>query len=265
MITKMEKNDSNLLDIVVARYSENLDWINNCSGHFVIYNKGEDTLNFPSNKIENVGHEGHTYIKHIVDNYDELAKYTIFVQGNPFEHSPDLCGKIDNITNVLESGNPFPDFYWLTRHMFRTDFEYKREPNCKLWPNIKYAYEKVFGSEPTMECLIFGGGAQFCVSKERIHERPLYFYKNILDIFEHVPEGNCWEEYDEFSQRLLGRGHCLAAGTPGWKRELFYPTNPEIGVYMERFWGAIFNDCYTGIVYDHLHGGPLQIKDGVPV
>lgn len=259
-------------EIVVARYSEDLSWaknnsvVNNDTNEqttllecCTIYNKGQD-IDLPCTKLENIGHEGHTYIHHIIENYDNLADYTMFVQGDPFGHMrPTGISFYDHVAQVL-NGENLPNFFWLNTHMFRTDFEYIREPYSK-WPNVRYAYERVFGEEPLFETWIFGGGAQFCVSKEQILKRPLSFYQNIMSIFEHNPGTEVWEEMDEFSQKLLGRGSCPAAASADWKREVFFPRNPEIGVYMERFWGLIFDGKYTGMIYDHAVGGGVEVFD----
>jgi hypothetical protein len=76
--------------IVVARYNENVEWTRQFN-NVTIYNKGEP-LNDEFNEIylNNVGKEGHTFYKHICDNYDNLDDYTIFLQGDPFPHSNDL-------------------------------------------------------------------------------------------------------------------------------------------------------------------------------
>jgi len=64
--------------IVVARYNENVDWTKQFS-NVIIYNKGKPLSNdFNNFVLKNVGKEGHTYYKHIYDNYDNLADYTIF-------------------------------------------------------------------------------------------------------------------------------------------------------------------------------------------
>lgn len=90
--------------IVVARYKENLDWIieNDLHSRCLVYNKGNDDLsprlncikrpNFPS-----YGREGETYLYHILTNYDNLPDYTIFTQGNPFEHSTHFCEIIESL------------------------------------------------------------------------------------------------------------------------------------------------------------------------
>ena len=77
--------------LVCARYNEDINWLLPlCNESIIIYNKGEDNLNiFPNEKIiklPNLGREGGTYIKHIIDNYDKLSDYTIFIQGNPVDH-----------------------------------------------------------------------------------------------------------------------------------------------------------------------------------
>lgn len=220
------EKDKSYFEIVVARYSEDLYWIDKYKNFTTIYNKGNDKIE-SSIPLKNIGRESHTYLYHIVNNYDNLAEYTCFLQGDPFDpHSPRLFGYLNY---VLESNELIPDFFWISERMVEGDFEYKREPYHKIFPNIKYAYEKIFGKQPTIEKFIFGAGAQFCVSKKRIHERPLEFYKNILDIFEYDPG----EELDEVALKLLGN--------PGI-HEKYLPSNPEIGLQLERFWGLIFND-----------------------
>ena len=78
------------LSIVVARYNEDLEWTTQFS-NVIIYNKGTQLSDdFNQTCLNNVCREGHTYYKHICDNYDNLADYTIFLQGNPFDHSPNI-------------------------------------------------------------------------------------------------------------------------------------------------------------------------------
>jgi len=65
--------------IVVARYNEDLEWTKQFL-NVIIYNKGTQLHSNDFNQIllNNVGREGHTYYKHIYDNYDNLAEYTFF-------------------------------------------------------------------------------------------------------------------------------------------------------------------------------------------
>jgi hypothetical protein len=80
------------VEIVIARYNEDISWINKIPSKtkITIYNKGIDDIKYPSIKLPNVGRESHTYLTHIIDNYDNLADTTIFTQGEPFFHSPNF-------------------------------------------------------------------------------------------------------------------------------------------------------------------------------
>jgi len=88
--------------IVIARYNENVDWLNrlieqhNWINKIVIFNKGEDDINNKQPHIisivnlSNKGREGETYLNYIIDNYDTLPEHVWFIQANPFDHSPDI-------------------------------------------------------------------------------------------------------------------------------------------------------------------------------
>ena len=84
----ISRND---LVIVIARYNEDITNFIPFNNNSIIYNKGVNDINELINKdniinCENVGREGGTYIKHIIDNYDNLSNYIIFTQGNPIDH-----------------------------------------------------------------------------------------------------------------------------------------------------------------------------------
>jgi hypothetical protein len=78
------------VDIVIARYNENLSWTLETPFNefkYIVYNKG-DNEDFEKKNVkqiinlENVGRECHTYIKHIVDNYDRLSNVLVFFPGS---------------------------------------------------------------------------------------------------------------------------------------------------------------------------------------
>ena len=85
--------------IIVARYKEDLDWLSLIPDHFdvTVYNKGEEVTakkalsrNPTIIKLPNSGRESDTYIRHILRREYEPESYTVFLQGDPFEHSPDI-------------------------------------------------------------------------------------------------------------------------------------------------------------------------------
>ena len=75
---------SNDIEVVVAHYNVDLTWIPsyaNIAGlKFTVYSKGA-TGKETAVALPNVGRESHTYLTHIVNNYDQLAPWTVFTQG----------------------------------------------------------------------------------------------------------------------------------------------------------------------------------------
>ena len=76
---------------IIARYNENLDWVENLDGDVLIFNKGENYIwPYEVINVENYGREAETYVNAIIhlfetkkiNKYDEL----VFLQGNPTEH-----------------------------------------------------------------------------------------------------------------------------------------------------------------------------------
>ena len=76
--------------IIIARYNENLDWLNLNSNmmkdNYIIINKGNE-INY-KNKInrKNNGRESDSYLYYIINNYNNLPDYCIFTQGDISDH-----------------------------------------------------------------------------------------------------------------------------------------------------------------------------------
>ncbi|XP_038053552.1 uncharacterized protein LOC119726001 [Patiria miniata] len=72
-------------EIVISQYNENLNWMKPTADHSHVYHKGKDKGPpfdvYKWEKLPNVGREAHTYLHHIVHNYDKLANITVFLQG----------------------------------------------------------------------------------------------------------------------------------------------------------------------------------------
>ena len=41
-----------------------------------------------------------TFYSYIYDNYNNLSEYTLFLQGNPFDHYPEILDKIQEVTKM---------------------------------------------------------------------------------------------------------------------------------------------------------------------
>ena len=166
---------TNKVKIVVARYKENIDWVKQFP-NVTVYNKGEELNNgLYEVLLENVGREGHTYYKYIVDNYYTLDDYTVFLQGNPFDHSPNI---ITNLYKCISNKLDF-DFAFLSENILHSNLK-----GCPHHPGLPLieVYEKIFQQKRTNMNFIFGAGAQFIVSKQFILKRPISFYQQIVDM-----------------------------------------------------------------------------------
>ena len=201
--------------IVVARYKENVEWTKEFP-NVIIYNKseplGEGPEGYNEIMLPNVGREGHTYYKHICDNYDNLDDYTIFLQGFPFDHSPDILEHLRNyIKQYSENKDLNIGFEYLSSWMLWTNLH-----GCDYHPTLPMAdvYEKIFNERKESMEIEFGMGAQFMVSRETILKKPKSFYENILKLVDY--DENPLEVYVlERLQRLIFGGPCKTPTTIG--------------------------------------------------
>lgn len=202
------------IQIVVARYNEDIKWLLPFKDVTIIYNKGQylpllNSFNFIN--LDNVGRESHTYLYHIIENYDNLSDKTIFFQGNIRDH------KILNIEKYFGTENFIGNFSKINieqlkkniEHYGKWQIEYK---NNKMKKNNYTVFDwltKIIGIEINNEMDEFNvvWGANFAISKELILSKPKRFYENII-------------------------------------RYLNYHINPEEGHYLERTWYLIFNNNF---------------------
>jgi len=174
-----------LMKIVIARFNENIEWSNKYK-NVIVYNKGE-TLKEGYNEIilDNVGREGHTYYKYISDNYENLDDFTIFLQGHPFDHSPNIIEQLD----IIFKKNEKIDFEFLSNEIINCNLN-----GCRFHSNLPLltVYKHIFNVPDPINTSIdnintsidfqFGAGAQFIVSKEQILKRPKVFYDKIVNM-----------------------------------------------------------------------------------
>jgi hypothetical protein len=80
----------NNIEIIVSRYNEDLEWMMEepfCYFKYTVYNKG-DNEEFNKSRVNkiinlpNVGFCDHTYLYHIVNNYNTLSNITVFFPGS---------------------------------------------------------------------------------------------------------------------------------------------------------------------------------------
>lgn len=211
------------IEVVVSRYNEYLEWLSEdpFNHHpIIIYNKGNNN-NFSnaSNiksviKIPNIGRETHSYLYHIVKNYDNLANITVFLPGSSgipqkreraihviktIEHTHNTCF-YDKIDDLYEKYKNFKIDNWQS-----SDNTNKQINNENILTPARYRpfgiwFKHKFGNLKITQTSYFG---IFAVHKHDILQHPKEFYEELLE-------------------------------------EISVSSNPEVGHYYERAWSAIF-------------------------
>jgi hypothetical protein len=88
--------------IVVARYSESIEWLLPILHHCIIINKGEP-LNIKNEKcITNVGRESESYLHYIIDNYHDLPEIVLFTQATITDHISPNETPVEYLHKLLE-------------------------------------------------------------------------------------------------------------------------------------------------------------------
>jgi hypothetical protein len=146
-----------MFELVVARYNEDPAWTRKVppSLRVTLYNKGAPLPAEYSAAITlpNLGREAQTYLHHLVRRYDSLADVTVFTQGRPFDHAPDLHRVLRAAAN---GGLATGDFQWLgflidtdDRRGRRLFVPWSKNPAREELPLDEF-YEELFG-EPGPE------------------------------------------------------------------------------------------------------------------
>ncbi len=185
------------LELVVARYQEELNWLRRVpkAWRITVYDKSAapepGALVLP-----NIGREAHTYLHHIITRYDSLAEFTIFCQGKPFDHAFDFH---KTLRAFIENPAELRDFTPFG-HIVDTDDAKglrlfaqwsKNEDGHQL--NMRGFHRALFGGDGPDE-YTFRLGAQFGATRDLIHKRPREFYERALQISTDFPDAaHCFE------------------------------------------------------------------------
>ncbi|EIW69005.1 hypothetical protein TREMEDRAFT_73995 [Tremella mesenterica DSM 1558] len=219
-------------DMVVSHYEEPYDVMadtieqiksrlpSSSSIRVTIYHKGSRTgseLEELSNiadrviKLDNIGREGETYLRHIVRHYDnaesDMADHTIFLQPH-LAWDWVLLPRVSIIkpnTGFLSLG-PYIN---MTRGV---------DVHGNSFPRINDIYSAFRGDFSPPYSILATWAGQFVVSRERILSNQLHLYTNLLAKFHAPPEHWIWTE--------------------GWHNN--EPSNPTLGHALERSWPLIF-------------------------
>lgn len=228
IIDNFQGMNQSKLELVVANYEENLDWISTIPpslyDKLTIYNKGsyKNYSQFIQKgartyDLHNVGREGHTYLYHIVNNFDNLSEVTMFLPGSTntfYQKQAQLDLLLEGLKEKKDSiviGFNDPVYIKNELTTFKIDeyeitsSENKRvNPKSSLTPShIRPLGRWIESRFPGEELTCIGYRGLVVASRDDILKRPKSFYEGLM-------------------------------------AELNY-NNPEVGHYIERAWPLILS------------------------
>lgn len=168
--------------IVTSHYNEDLNWLINQNEYdYKIYTKNKNFINnYNQDKIFdciNKGNEASSYLKFIIDNYDNLPDFTAFIHGHYEAHH-----QTDNILNLIK-GCKFLGYESLNRKDWVNKLnDFTNIEPCKIaWNYVKQNFINLKIKLPPPSKIESIACAQFIVSKENILLNSLEDYNNIFN------------------------------------------------------------------------------------
>lgn len=213
------------ISIIVSRFNEDLKWTLESPFNqfkYIVYNKGENDDFEKTNVVEvifleNVGKNDHTYLYHIIQNYDNLSNILVFLPGS-VNMDYKKVKAIQILNNIIKSNNTkayFIGYYqssiknsfynfqlddWKTS--YSQNFTKNNESKLQLAKIRPYGlwYTYFFGNTIAHWSTWWG---IFSIDKRDIVQHPITRYQTLVELI---------------------NKH----------------SNPEAGHYIERSWCAIF-------------------------
>lgn len=184
---KMDK-----IDVVVSTYIKNTDWTNKLdkSKYNVIkYTKNTSIPESKTNIPLNRGYEASTYLKHIIENYDNLSTKTVFIHDEEYSwhHRGSLIDRInENIDKEYINLNSYRCNSILKMKYFNTLINDYYKPLLE-----KYIGPHTLYGDWTMRRL---GCAQYVIDKSIILKNPKQMY---VDLYRWLMESTFGQKIGE--------------------------------------------------------------------
>ena len=211
------------IELVVSRYKETIDWLDDPPFNkyrIKCYNKGDNVPYCPEKKckiipLPNIGRCDHTFLYHIINNYDNLANLTVFLPASCLDHHKikttyKLMYLVDKTQTTVFLGKPYDNVreqlgrLFINRHVATNEVNQLANPESQLLPcpirPFGRWYDAMFGNVIAKVVCYFG---VFAIAKEHILQHPKEHYEKLI-------------------------------------RFVDSHSNPEAGHYMERSWAAVF-------------------------
>lgn len=187
-------------EVVIARYNEDLSWAIEefPTEKVIVYNKGKNDLTLPKNfiikELPNIGRESHTYLYHIIDNYDNLAERIFFTQGSQEAERNRVFFPLKRYKNIASTN--CKNIISAQCHIMNENMSNYGLSNLKntKWPDtvmreynfIDFKHNLIEIKKDKEKDFYGSYGAIFAVDKDIILRNNINYYKNILNVLDNI-------------------------------------------------------------------------------
>ena len=221
---------------IIARCNEDIQWVEKLPGNIIIYNKGDNfPYGYPKIDLPNIGRESETFVRSIVENYDYLNNVDnlVFLQGNPFDHCPNLFDLINN-PEIYNQG-VFPLTKAFCKHSSSNfDFIFGKHP---------LILEKILDVKKTVVKIEMNN---LITNEIYSAENEYYEFISILDILK-IPYNNVESFWATGAQYIVSKELILNKSLEWWSNLLkfihyceIYLKWPNLPYILERIWPLIW-------------------------
>lgn len=205
------------IDLVIAYYNEVsdfpifIDYINKYNYNLKLYNKGTQlpcmnklNTNYDVYNIKNIGQHTHTYLYHIINNYDNLSDITIFMLGSAFRDNKKEKKARWLLDNARECSGFMAQHIWLSdKNDYNFELPYYGIFNYNNNNNINSNSQRIITKMIRSDIYPLGKWIQnflnfnitnkqfyrsnkcmFAVTKDIILKKPLIYWNNLIKQFE---------------------------------------------------------------------------------
>ena len=227
------------VEIIIARYNESLSWtllpiFNRFK--YTVYNKG-DNENFEKRfvtkiiPLPNVGRNDHTFLHHIVTNYDGLARITVFLPGSTnIPYKMDRAKKI--LRGIIKSRYKTAYFYGFKTRDVKQEFRHFTLNTYRLTDPQNFQKNSEVALKP---CVLRPFSKWYSYFFNNFHATQ-YTYGGVFSADRRDIHNCTLEKYVHILETVSTH------------------SNPEAGHYIERCWGTMFHPLkYTKFVEDSMY------------
>ena len=228
---------SGVVTIIISRYNEALNWTKESPFNkfrYIVYNKGPNE-NFCKEfvdkiiTLDNVGRCDHTYLHHVIENYDSLSDIQVFLPGSTGDASKKRKA-ICILSKIIESGHKAA--YFRSDKINKSINELDSFCNFKLdnWRASNKQNRSLNGETKLLLSTLRPLGLWFIYHFGDMNICNVSYY----GVFS-IDNRDILQKPKSFYEKII--------------RDVSSHSNPEAGHYIERSWAAIFGPfVYTNVI-----------------